>query len=84
MRVQKKGEPHIQGAVMRELGRQAGRGEVPWLGREGEGLIGLCPALSEADITPRVRLAGKCGCEFCLRVEMLWVTRGLQGSLPGQ
>lgn len=31
--VHKKGSPTSRGIVMRELGRQAGRGEVPWLGR---------------------------------------------------
>lgn len=31
--VHKKGSPVSRGTVMRELGRQAGRGEVPWLGR---------------------------------------------------
>lgn len=54
-------------------------------GSRRSGLIGLCPVLSEVDITHRVRLAGKCGCELCLQVEMHWVTRGqgpgaLQGS----
>lgn len=29
----KKGSPVCRGIVMRELGRQAGRGEVPWLPR---------------------------------------------------